>query len=126
MFSKGVNHPQLTFLNSLSDSAEVSNAPLSIWPLGPSPSIAELFAATDNLRKRTVKPATDIAPTVELTQKWLAGQKVDYHTVGEAVSNLQVIVLNAASRVDVLDSQLAHTQGAVPPTRNDLEMVNGL
>jgi len=73
-----------------------------------------------------MKLATDIAPTVELTQKWLAGQEVDYHTIRDAVSHLQVIQLNAASRIKVLDSQIAYTQGAVPPSRNILDMVNGL
>ena len=63
---------------------------------------------------------------VKDTQVWLAGQKVDYHTIGDAVSHLQVIQLNAASRTKVLDSQIAYMQGAVSPTRDHLDMVNGL
>jgi hypothetical protein len=118
-----VMHRQLTPLNSPGDSVQVSDVPPSIWRLCPFPSEAEGFAAMADLRERTEKLGRYIS-LVENTQEWLAGQEVDYYTIGGAVFGLQVNVQNAESRVQWLDFQIAYT--GLPPTRNQLDMVNEL
>lgn len=118
------NHPQLTPLDSLGESAQSAPAPPSIWPLGPCPTKAELFTATADLGKRTEKLITDTGPTVRETQAWLARQEVDHLRIGIGVSKLQIFTQYAASHIKALSSQIENTQGALPPTQDTLALMN--